>query len=60
MNKTLAACVAIMTAVMAMPVGAAEISTHVLDITSGTGGGGVPVTLSRRVDGGGWMPVATV
>jgi 5-hydroxyisourate hydrolase len=30
------------------PVHAAEISTHVLDISQGEGGAGVPVTLSKQ------------
>lgn len=41
------------------PVHAAEISTHVLDISQGEGGADVPVTLSRQAGDGSWQIVAS-
>lgn len=38
--------------------GAAEISTHVLDMARGVGGEGVPVVLSRQGTDGAWLEVA--
>ena len=49
---------AAMVAVAASRLGAAEISTHVLDLATGIGGKDVPVTLSQRQGDGGWKPVA--
>lgn len=40
-----------------MPAGAAEISTHVLDLARGVGGRDVPVTLARKSDDGRWIEV---
>lgn len=37
-----------------MPATAAEVSTHILDLSRGTGRGGVPVTLARQAPDGGW------
>jgi len=44
---------------VAMPVAAADISTHVLDLARGVGGQAVPVVLSKRTAGGGWQKVGT-
>lgn len=43
----------------AAPAGAAEISTHVLDLAQGVGGADVPVTLSQRDSAGTWVVVGT-
>ncbi|KAB7648308.1 hydroxyisourate hydrolase [Polymorphobacter fuscus] len=43
---------------LASPLAAAEISTHVLDLASGVGGKDVPVTLARRQADGGWTEIA--
>lgn len=42
---------------LAAPAGAAEISTHILDLAQGVGGAGVPVTVSRRDAAGNWAVV---
>ena len=44
---------------LATPAGAAEISTHILDLARGVGGVGVPVTLSKRSADGRWAEVAS-
>lgn len=55
----LAALAAAILATQSIPIAAAEISTHVLDLRSGVGGKDVPVTLSKRAPDGTWKPVAT-
>ena len=42
---------------VAVPATAAEVSTHILDLSRGTGRGGVPVTLARQAPDGGWTIV---
>jgi 5-hydroxyisourate hydrolase len=44
-------------AAFATPAGAADISTHVLDLARGVGGQGVPVTLAKRTADGRWKEV---
>lgn len=44
---------------MSAPSYAADISTHVLDLSRGVGGRSVPVTLSKRIAGGGWQEIST-
>ena len=56
----LAALATAILATQSIPIAAAEISTHVLDLRSGVGGKDVPVTLSKRGPNGTWKPVATV
>ncbi|MBB3691762.1 hydroxyisourate hydrolase [Sphingomonas sp. BK580] len=51
---SLGVVVAASLAVAATPAHAAEISTHVLDLTRGSGGKGVPVSLERRSSAGRW------
>ena len=41
----------------ASPVGAATVSTHVLDLARGVGGAGVPVVLEQRDAAGAWQTV---
>jgi len=57
--KILAASLALGLAVAAVatPATAAEVSTHILDLSRGTGRGGVPVTLARQAPDGGWTIV---
>ncbi len=57
--KILAAPLALGLAVasIATPATAAEVSTHILDLSRGTGRGGVPVTLARQAPDGGWTIV---
>lgn len=43
--------------IVALPVQAAEISTHVLDLARGVGGRDVPVVLLRKADNGRWDEV---
>lgn len=55
----LPAIAAVILATQAVPIAAAEISTHVLDLGSGVGGRDVPVTLSKRAADGSFKPVGT-
>lgn len=43
----------------ALPAHASEISTHVLDLATGTGGAGIPATLERQGDDKRWVAVAS-
>ncbi len=45
-------------AVTCAPAQAADITTHVLDISRGEGGSGIPVTLSRQSSDGSWESIA--
>lgn len=54
--KTLA--LPLLLGLMATPVHAAEISTHVLDLARGIGGKGVPVMLQRQAADGSWQRIA--
>lgn len=56
--KKLLGATALATALFSAPTHAADISTHVLDITRGEGGAGIPVTLSRQGPDGSWMEIA--
>lgn len=51
-------CATFLLSLIATAAHAEGISTHVLDVANGTGGGGVPVTLEREGDNG-WSEVAT-
>ncbi len=55
--KTIALSLALVLGAMAAPAHAAEISTHVLDLSGGVGGQSVPVTLSKRDADGRWVQV---
>lgn len=55
--KTIALSLALVLGAMAAPAHAAEISTHVLDLSRGVGGQSVPVTLSKRDADGRWVQV---
>jgi 5-hydroxyisourate hydrolase len=46
-------------AALPMPAAASEISTHVLDLATGTGGAGIPATLERKNDAGDWVAVGS-
>ncbi len=59
MSKRLLVSAGIASLLSVAPVHAAEISTHVLDISRGEGGAGVPVTLSKQSADGSWQAVAT-
>ena len=59
MSKRLLVSAGIASLLGVAPVHAAEISTHVLDISRGEGGAGVPVTLSKQSAEGSWQTVAT-
>lgn len=59
MLKKLLAFAAIASTFAITPAHAAEISTHVLDISQGEGGADVPVTLSRQAGDGSWQTVAS-
>lgn len=56
--KTLLASAALAVMTIAAPVQAADISPHVLDISRGEGGAGIPVTLSKQGSDGGWEQIA--
>ncbi len=58
MLKKLLVSAAIASMFAVVPAHAAEISTHVLDISQGKGGAGVPVTLSKQAGDGSWQAVA--
>ncbi|RYY28499.1 MAG: hydroxyisourate hydrolase [Sphingomonadales bacterium] len=45
--------------IIAAPVNATEISTHILDLARGIGGQNVPVTLSKRSADGQWQRVGS-
>ncbi|OYX94482.1 MAG: hydroxyisourate hydrolase [Novosphingobium sp. 17-62-19] len=55
--KMLSSLFLISSGLVAVPVTAAEISTHVLDLANGVGGADVPVTLSQRDAAGKWIVV---
>ena len=57
--KTLILSLALLAGALAAPAQAADISTHVLDLSRGVGGQSVPVTLSRRTADGQWAQVGT-
>ncbi|WP_281826800.1 hydroxyisourate hydrolase [Jannaschia rubra] len=57
MKTLLTACSAV-TLLAAAPTLAEDISTHVLDISTGMGGAGIPVTLEKR-SGDGWEQIGT-
>ena len=57
--KKILASAAIASTFLAAPAQAAEISTHVLDISQGEGGADVPVTLSKQASDGSWPTVAS-
>ena len=59
MLKKLLLSAAIASTFAIAPIHAAEISTHVLDISQGEGGAGVPVTLSRQAGDGSWQTIAS-
>lgn len=46
-------------AIMATSAFAESISTHVLDLATGTGGANIPVTLDYREHDGSWRQIAT-
>lgn len=54
----LSAVAALAVGTSALPAAAADISTHVLDISRGEGGADIPVTLSRADAAGGWVQIA--
>lgn len=56
--KILAGLASLLT-IIAAPANAAEISTHILDLARGVGGENVPVTLSKRGAGGGWVRIGS-
>lgn len=55
--KTIA--LALLIGAVGTPAGAADISTHVLDLARGVGGKAVPVTLSKRSADGNWQKVGS-
>ena len=59
MLKKLLASAAIASILAVAPAQAAEISTHVLNISQGKGGADVPVTLSKQASDGSWQTVAS-
>lgn len=55
--KKLSVSIVLLFALAPLPLAAAEISTHVLDLARGIGGAAVPVTLSKRDNAGAWVQV---
>lgn len=58
MKSLFLSSLALALSVAGAPAQAADISTHVLDISRGEGGSGIPVTLSRQSLDGSWEPIA--